>query len=90
MPRYILRVCMPARDWHRVSDFVSDIRNSRTIKRMVTRMFPNRPDLDALEVVLLIECSKSYVLEIEKELASRISGTIGFFVIYPLSDYSSI
>jgi hypothetical protein len=57
---------------------------------MVTRMFPNRPDLDALEVVLLIECSKSYVLEIKKELASRISGTIGFFVIYPLSDYSSI
>ncbi|MBS7642148.1 MAG: hypothetical protein QW374_01790 [Candidatus Bathyarchaeia archaeon] len=88
MPRYILRVCMPARDWHRVSDFVSDIKNSRVIKRIVTRIFPDRPDLDALELVLLIECSKSYVLEIERELASRTCGTIGFFVIYPLTDNS--
>jgi len=81
---------MPARDWCRVSDFVSSIRSSRIIKRMVTRMFPDRPDLDALELVLLIECSKSYALEIERELASRIYGTIGFFTIYPLTDRSTI
>ncbi|MDW8061602.1 MAG: hypothetical protein RMJ00_02765 [Nitrososphaerota archaeon] len=81
---------MPARDWHRVSDLVSDIKNSRIIKRMVTRMFPDRPDLDALELVLIIECSKSYALEIERELASRTYGTIGFFAIYPLTDRSTI
>jgi hypothetical protein len=79
---YLLRVCTPIRDWDRVSDLLNSIENGQIVKHNVDKLFPNRPDLDAVEFIMVIDCSSDYVKMLRRELAKRLSGTIGFFIVY--------
>jgi len=80
--RYLLRVCMPARDWPRVTDVLASIENAQTLSHTVNICFPERPDLAVVETVMILECEPRYALEVRKELSRRTRGTIGFYAIY--------
>ncbi|MFN3622137.1 MAG: hypothetical protein ACK4TI_04520, partial [Nitrososphaerales archaeon] len=58
------------------------IENGQVVKHNVDKLFPNRPDLDAVEFIMIIDCGIDYVKMLRKELAARLSGTIGFFILY--------
>lgn len=79
---YLLRVCTPIRDWDKVSSLLDSIENRQVIKHNVDKLFPNRPDLDAVELVMIIDCDSNYIKTLRRELATRLSGTIGFFILY--------
>lgn len=84
--RYLLRVCMPARDWPKVTDVLTGIRNAQTLSHTVEVCFPERPDLAVVETVMLLECEPEYALEVRRKLYKRIRGTIGFYAIYRVKE----
>ncbi len=79
---YLLRVCTPIRDWDKVSSLLNSIENGQIVKHSIDKLFPNRPDLDAVEFIMVINCGSDYVKILRRELAVRLSGTIGFFTLY--------
>lgn len=79
---YVLRICMPRRDWGKVADLVEQIESCKVVRRTITRLFPTRPDLDAVEIVMIVYCSPGRAKAIDKELALRVNGTIGFYLMY--------
>jgi hypothetical protein len=87
---YLLRVCTPIRDWDKVSGLLNNIENGQVIKHNVDKLFPNRPDLDAVEFIMVIDCSSDYVRMLRRELAARLSGTIGFFTVYKVKNAKTL
>lgn len=87
---YLLRVCTPVRDWNRISDILNNIENGQIVKHNVDKLFPNRPDLDAVELIMIVDCGPDYVKMLRRELAARLSGTIGFFIVYRVKNAKTL
>ncbi|MEM1569691.1 MAG: hypothetical protein QXM89_02505 [Candidatus Bathyarchaeia archaeon] len=87
---YLLRVCTPVRDWNKISDLLNSIENGQIVKHNIDRLFPNRPDLDAVELIMILDCSPDYVKMLRRELATRLSGTIGFFAVYRIKNVEAL
>jgi len=79
----IVRVVVPARDFERVSSVVKELeRRAESVRFEVKRLFESRPDLDSVEYVFIISLSKEETKRYRSILSKRLSGTIGFFLIY--------
>ncbi len=85
---YVVRIVVPRRDRVRVSGVVERLeKEGFLVRHRVERLFENRPDLDSFEYVFLIELSTLEVRRLRDELGKKLSGTIGFFQVYPASRY---
>ncbi|RLE77280.1 MAG: hypothetical protein DRJ56_02675 [Thermoprotei archaeon] len=79
----VVRVVVPARDFSRVAPVVSELeRRAVSVKRAVKRIFDERPDLDSVEFTIVVSLTKDEVRRYRRDLGRRLSGTIGFFLIY--------
>ena len=83
----VIRIVVPARDLVRVADIISKLnREAISVTNKVKRLFDSRPDLDSIEYVFTMKLSRDKERILRRELSKRISGTIGFFLIYKYNE----
>jgi len=79
----VVRVVVPARDFERVLNIVKELKEkAESVKFEVKKLFESRPDLDSVEYTFIVSLSKDEAKKYEDVLSKRLSGTIGFFLIY--------
>jgi len=82
---YFFRVVVPRRDYQRV-EWLSEVLKSEGFELVlakVERLFEQRSDLDAVEIVFVARLAAKSRRELEKRLAASLRGSIGFFVSHP-------
>lgn len=82
--KMILRIVIPARDMDKVKKFVDDLKNNgiNPVVSKRQKIFENRPDLDAIELIYILYLTPVEEKDIRKQLSKMLSGTIGFFLLY--------
>ncbi len=91
----MLRIVIPFRDYNRVKS-IFDLLAKKDIKTSFSYrdpIFPVRGDMDVLEYIYIIKLDKKEKNELYKELSKKLSGTIGFFLLYKYDekgDFSKI
>lgn len=83
---YLIRLVVPRRDYKRVEWVEDAVEAGRVtlLELKVYALFKERSDLDAIEMVFLIEMPPSDRRRLERRLAESLRGSIGFFVSHPL------
>lgn len=79
----VVRIVVPARDFDKVKDIVNKLKEkSQNYIHTTIKLFEVRPDLDSIEYTFIVTLSQHEVRELSLLLSKRLSGTIGFFIIY--------
>lgn len=79
----VVRVVVPTRDFERVSSIVNELKEkAESVRFEVKKLFESRPDLDSVEYTFIVSLSREETRKYEDILSKRLSGTIGFFLIY--------
>ncbi|HDD64211.1 MAG TPA: hypothetical protein ENF53_03530 [Thermoprotei archaeon] len=88
MAKYVIRIVIPKRDYGRIKWLIEELngRGIRPVKSSSTMLFENRRDLDVLEAVYVLELDIEEKKRLSKRLASSLSKSLGFFLIYKFKD----
>jgi len=81
----LFRVVVPRRDYQRV-EWLAEVLKGESFELLwakVDRLFEQRSDLDAVEIVFVAKLAAKSRRELEKRLATSLRGSLGFFVSHP-------